>query len=115
MSPLLVKVTKKDGTLAILSAQQGKTEIMMTKDIVIMERNKLYPKDAKLGIEVGQYRSACVAESKFVVTCITGGEFRPLNKIYVSFYGCVKAALEDFCSTNEYNMIDNMTERRKKK
>ena len=46
---------------------------------------------------------------------LTGGEYRPIPDIYVSFYSGIKAALIDFCEQKNYKLIENMTHKKGKK
>ena len=92
MSPLLVMVEKPDGNTAIISAQVGYISDLVgaSKDIIILERSKYDPKNAKAGIEVGKYRCTIVENSRYIIISLTGGEYRPIPDIYVSFYSGIK-------------------------
>ena len=117
MSPLLVMVEKPNGNTAIISAQVGYTSDLVgaSKDIIILERSKYDPKNAKAGIEVGKYRCTIVENSRYIMISLTGGEYRPIPDIYVSFYSGIKAALIDFCEQKNYKLIENMTHKKGKK
>lgn len=117
MSPLLVRVRKPDGTETMISAQVGYISDLIggSKDVVILERSKLDPKNAKAGIEVGKYRCTIVQPSRYIITSLTGGELRPIREIYTSFYSGMKAALEDFCVSRGYELVENMTHKKGKK
>ena len=117
MSPLLVMVEKPNGNTAIISAQVGYISdlVSASKDIIILERSKYDPKNAKAGIEVGKYRCTIVKKSRYIMISLTGGEYRPIPDIYVSFYSGIKAALIDFCEQKNYKLIENMTHKKGKK
>lgn len=117
MSPLLVQVIKPDGTTAVISAQVGYIADLVgaSKDVVILERSKYDIKNTKAAIEVGKYRCTIVMEHRYIISSLTGGECRPIPEIYTSFYSGMKAALEDFCKVNNYQMIENLTRKKGKK
>lgn len=115
MSPLMIHVRKPDGSTAIISAQVGYITdfVGASKDVTILERCKYDIKNAKAGIEVGKYRCTIVQSSRYIMISLTGGEYRPIVEIYTSFYSGMKAALEDFCRVNNYEIIENLTHKSK--
>lgn len=114
MSPIIITASRPDGSTIILSAQIGYISDIpgASKEITILERSKFYPNNTKLGIEVGTYRCTIIRENRYVMISTTGGEYRPIVEIYTSFYSGVKAALLDFCRSNHYTIVENLTKKK---
>lgn len=114
MSPLLVEVIKPDGSTAIISAQVGYMVDLVGgyKDVTILERCKHDIKNADAGVEIGKYRCTIVAKYRYIISSLTGGEYRHIPEVYVSFNSAIKAALGDFCKINNYKMVENLTHKK---
>lgn len=112
----MIHVRKPDGSTAIISAQVGYITdfVGASKDIVILERCKHDIKNVKAGFEIGRYRCTIVEKSRYIIISLSNGEYRPIVEIYTSFYSGIKAALQDFCSSHNYEIIDNLTNRKKR-